>query len=415
LNAWVEKPQDSQVLYSIAMISIGKNQSKSSAKLQINPIALAAIGCLLALATKVAATPTKSADADSNQTIVPNLVVADSSASVVAQNPATALTIKAVGDTIPGSNFPRNELPSNPNILFQSVKPYLQGADLLFGNFESTLTNYPRSSKNPNGKRVFAFRTPPEYAEILKDAGFDVLSIANNHAFDFRQPGFEDTFRNIEAAGMKAVGKKNQILYLNVKGVRVAFIGFSHTNGHNSVNDLAAVRSLVQAANRNADVVVISSHMGAEGTPALRVGNRQEIFYRERRGNPVAFARTAIDNGADLVLGHGPHVPRAMELYRGKLIAYSLGNFLGYETLSTKGEKGYSLILEVNLDAQGNFVAGKILPMRLDDKGIPFPDSQSRSIQLIRTLTQKDFPNTPLAIDSSGEISRISTTKSDSN
>ena len=337
----------------------------------------------------------------------PNLAkLADSTSPTVAQNTATLLTIKAVGDTIPGSNFPQNELPSDRNMLFEAIKPSLQGADILFGNFESTLTTYPKSSKNPGRGRVFAFRTPPDYANLLKEVGFDVLSVANNHSFDFFQAGFEDTFRNIKDAGMEPVGKKNQILYLNTKNIPVAFIGFSHSPGHNSVNDLKAVKALVQEASKKADIVVVSVHMGAEGTSALRVRNQQEIFYRERRGNPVAFARTAIDNGADLILGHGPHVPRAMELYKGKLIAYSLGNFLGYKTLSTKGEKGYSLILDAKLNPQGDFVSGKIIPVHLNGEGIPQPDNQFRSVQLIRNLTQKDFPNTPLTIDNNGEISK---------
>jgi hypothetical protein len=324
----------------------------------------------------------------------------------LAQTTDSNLTIKAVGDTIPGSNYPINELPSNPDSLFQRIQPYLQGADLLFGNFESTLTNYSKSSKRANGKSVFAFRTPPSYASLLKEVGFDVLSVANNHAFDFTQVGFEDTIENLTKAGIKSVGKKGQILYVNIKGKSVAFIGFSHTRGHNSVNDLAAGKSLVREADKNAKIVVISVHMGAEGSKALRVKNQTEIFYRENRGNPVLFARTMVDNGADLILGHGPHVPRAMELYKGKLIAYSLGNFLGYKTLSTKTEKGYSLVLQTQLDGEGNFVNGKILPAHLDKDGIPYPDPENRSIKLIRRLTTQDFPNTSLQISADGELSQ---------
>ncbi|PSB01475.1 CapA family protein [Merismopedia glauca] len=336
---------------------------------------------------------------------LPNSLALKNQTSKLAQATDSSITIKAVGDTIPGSNYPINELPSNPKTLFQRIQPDLQGADVLFGNFESTLTNYPKSSKNPNGKSVFAFRTPPEYAYLLKTVGFDVLSVANNHAFDFTQVGFEDTIQNLTKAGIKPVGKKGQIVYLNIKGTSVAFIGFSHTKGHNSVNDLAAGKALVEEANKKAKIVVISVHMGAEGSKALRVRNKSEIFYRENRGNPVLFAHTMVDNGADLILGHGPHVPRAMELYKGKLIAYSLGNFLGYKTLSTKTEKGYSLVLQTQLDAEGNFVNGKILPARLDKDGIPYPDSENRSIQLIRNLTSQDFPNTPLQISAEGELS----------
>lgn len=316
------------------------------------------------------------------------------------------ISIKAVGDIVPGTNFPNNRLPSDKKQLFQNVKPYLQGADILFGNFESTLTNYPRTAKDTSRAMVHAFRTPPNYANLLKETGFDVLSVANNHSFDFTAAGFEDTMKNIEKAGMTPVGKKNQIAYVNVKNVRVAFIGFSHLDTHNSVNNLAAGKELVKEAKKKADIVVVSFHGGAEGTGAMRVRNKAENFYGENRGNVVQFSRTMIDNGADLVLGHGPHVTRAMELYKGKLIAYSLGNFVGYRTLSTWGALGQSLILDVKLNANGDFVSGKIIPVQLDRRGIPYPDRQSRSVQLIRNLTKGDFPNTTLKIDSKGQMAK---------
>ncbi|MCL1463475.1 CapA family protein [Argonema galeatum] len=322
------------------------------------------------------------------------------------ENAATSITIKAVGDIVPGSNFPNNRLPSNNKELFQNVKPYLQGADILFGNFESTLTNYPKTAKDTSRAMVHAFRTPPNYATLLKETGFDVLSVANNHSMDFSAAGFEDTIKNIDKAGMKAVGKKNQIVYTNVKNITVAFIGFSYLNVHNSMHDLEAGKALVAEAKKKAEIVVISVHAGAEGTGAMRVKNQEEMFYGENRGNLVLFSRTMIDSGADLILGHSPHVPRAMELYKGKLIAYSLGNFVGYKSLSTWGVLGQSLILEVKLNPQGDFVSGKIVPVQLNRQGIPYIDQQFRSVQLIRNLTKGDFPNTPLKINNKGEINK---------
>lgn len=315
-----------------------------------------------------------------------------------------SITLKAVGDIVPGTNFPNNRLPKNKQELFQNVKASLQGADILFGNFESTLTNYPRTAKDTSRPMVHAFRNPPEYAKLLKEVGFTVMSIANNHSFDFTQKGFEDTYKNLESAGVKAVGKKNQILYKNIKGVEIAFIAFSHLPWHNSLNDLPSAIALVKEAKKKASIVVISFHGGAEGTGAMRVKNRQENFFGENRGNLVLFSRTLIDNGADLVLGHGPHVPRAMELYKGKLIAYSLGNFVGYRTLSTSGVLGKSLILEVKLNSQGDFISGKITPVQLDRRGIPYPDKDANSIPLIRNLTKLDFPKTDLKFALNGHI-----------
>ncbi|WP_434222028.1 CapA family protein [Limnospira platensis CENA597] len=319
-------------------------------------------------------------------------------------DPDMRITIKSVGDIIPGTNYPYNKLHPNKQVLFAGVKPALQDADIVFGNFESTLTNYPNSAKNVGRGMVFAFRTPPEYAALLREAGFDILSVANNHSFDFFEAGFKDTIANIEKAGMKAVGKKGQIVYHEVRGVNVAFIGFSYFNYHNNMNDLEASQALIKEAADNADIVVVSVHAGAEGTGALRIQNRTEYFYGENRGNKVLFARTMIDAGADLVLGHGPHVPRALELYNGKLIAYSLGNFLGYRTLSTRSELGYSLVLETQLDVMGNFVEGRIIPVHLDGQGIPSLDNSLRTVGLMRRLTKSDFPDTPLEIDDQGNI-----------
>lgn len=319
-------------------------------------------------------------------------------------DPNMRITIKSVGDIIPGTNYPYNKLHPQKQVLFAGVKTALQDADIVFGNFESTLTNYPRSAKDVSRGLVFAFRTPPEYTSILKDAGFDILSVANNHSFDFFETGFNDTIANIEKAGMKAVGKKDQIVYHDVKGLRTAFIGFSYFNYHNNLNDLEASKALVEKAAENSDIVVVSIHAGAEGTRALRTQNQIEYFYGENRGNKVLFSRTMIDAGADMVLGHGPHVPRALELYNGKLIAYSLGNFLGYRTLSTQVELGYSLVLETQLDPVGNFVGGKIIPVHLNSQGIPSIDNSFRSVGLIQRLTKSDFPDTPLEIDKQGNI-----------
>ncbi|WP_445174298.1 CapA family protein [Microcoleus sp.] len=337
---------------------------------------------------------------------------APKSPSATAKKPATVpatVSIKAVGDMIPGTNYPYNKLPAKKELLLESVKPYLKGADILFGNFESTMTDYPYSSKAGGGRMLFAFRTPPSYAKIFKDVGFDILSVANNHSYDFNEQGFKDTIKNIDTNGMKAVGKRDQIVYQNVKGVNFAFIGFSNYGEvHNSLLELKAGAEVVKKAKQNADIVVISVHAGAEGTGALNVRNKNEFFYGENRGNMVLFSRTMIDAGADLILGHGPHVPRAMELYKGKLVAYSLGNFLGYRTLSTAGALGQSLILDVKMTPQGDFVAGKIIPVQLDGRGVPAVDNKFRTVGLIDRLTKSDFPNSGLTIDDKGQILKMS-------
>lgn len=324
-------------------------------------------------------------------------------------HPEDAITVKAVGDMVPGVDFPSQRLPPNGGRhLFDAVRPALGAADLVLGNFESTLTTHPHAAKDVRRPHVYAFRTPPSFADILRMAGFDVLSVANNHSMDFGLTGFQDTIRHIEAAGMKAIGQKDHILYLERKGVTIALIGFSYFDVHNSVHNLEAAKRLVRQANEKATIVIISVHMGAEGTAAMHVRNRQETFFGELRGNPVLFSRTMIDAGADLILGHGPHVPRAIELYGNKLIAYSLGNFVGYGGLSSAAETGYSLILEVQMNRLGNFIAGQIIPVHIDGEGIPILDRQFRTVKLVERLNRSDFPETPLTITPQGLLQRQS-------
>ena len=384
-KSWLSVGTLSLIFVPIAGFVLGSQFNKSSTTATINPLTSKPA------VQKVSAT--KPAPKSPSQAVIKP-----------ANLPAT-VSIKAVGDMIPGTNFPYNKLPENKDRLFESVKSSLQGADILFGNFESTMTDYPYSSKGGGGGMLFAFRTPPSYAKIFKDVGFDILNIANNHSYDFNEQGFKDTIKNIDSNGMKAVGKRDQIVYQNVKGVNVAFIGFSNYGEvHNSLLELQAGAEVVKKARQKADIVVISVHAGAEGTGAQNVNNKNEFFYGENRGNMVLFSRTMIDAGADLILGHGPHVMRALELYKGKLIAYSLGNFMGYRTLSTAAELGQSLILDIKMTPKGDFVSGKVIPIELDSKGIPSVDNDFRSVGLIRRLTKSDFPNTPLTIDDNGQI-----------
>ena len=181
-------------------------------------------------------------------------------------------------------------------------------------------------------------------------------------------------------------------------------IGFSPYEMYNSIHNLGAAQVLVAEAKNKANIVVVSMHAGAEETAALHVKNQTEFFYGENRGNSIKFARNMIDAGADLVLGHGPHVPRAMEIYKGKIIAYSLGNFLGYRTLSTNAQTGDSMILEVKLNSVGNLVSSKVIPVRMDRHGIPQIDQHFRTVKLMRYLNNQAFPKNAVKLNNKGEV-----------
>jgi poly-gamma-glutamate capsule biosynthesis protein CapA/YwtB (metallophosphatase superfamily) len=316
------------------------------------------------------------------------------------------ITIAAVGDIMMASTFPNeSRMPPNDGAdLFKDVTPILSAADIAFGNLEGPIIDGGVSAKcRPGSTRCFSFRTPTRYGKYFKAAGFDMLSVANNHAGDFGEPGRASTQRILDEQGIKYAGSFDPpatIAYMTVRGKQVALVGFGHNRGMPSVTDLAAARQLVQEADKKADIVIVSFHGGAEGTDKQRVPNASEIFLGENRGNLPAFSKAVIDAGADIVLGHGPHVMRGMEIYKDRLIAYSLGNFATYGWFQLAGETGMSMVLEAKLDADGKFLGGKINSVRLEGRGIPVLDSTGASIRLVRNLSNMDFgPNAPQIAD----------------
>jgi len=315
------------------------------------------------------------------------------------------VTIAAVGDIVPGTNYPEARLPERPEDLFVPTADALRSADLTFGNFESVLTEAETPTKDVSQPTTFAFRAPPFFAEAFKLVGFDVLNVANNHSFDFGDRGLSDTYDHFNGVGIDLVGDQTTILVRNVNGITVAFLAFSPYAAHNSVNDLNRARDIVQEAEDYADLIVVSMHIGAEGTDAQHVTGKTETFFGENRGNPREFAHTVIDAGADLVLGHGPHVLRAIEVYKGRAIAYSLGNFVGYGTLSNAGDTQYSVIFKGELAKDGELLDARLIPVSLAGDGIPRIDPQGGAIEQVRSLTQADFPDTPIRIHDDGQIS----------
>ncbi len=324
------------------------------------------------------------------------------------------ITIAAVGDIMLGSPFP-NETRMPPNDgadLLKAVTPILSAADIAFGNLEGPLADGGKSAKCREPKpdepvRCFAFRMPTRYGKHLKAAGFDVLSIANNHALDFGIAGSTTTRTTLDALGIKHAGANRtqfSTAYLEAKGVKIAFIGFAHNAVVPNVNDLVTARRLVQEADKKADIVVVSFHGGAEGTGNQNVPQRTEMYFGEKRGNLPLFSRTVIDAGADLVLGHGPHVLRGMEIYKDRLIAYSLGNFATYGWFRLEAETALTAILEVELDKEGKFVSGIIHAGRQEGRGIPVLDESGEAIRKMRSLSQADFGANAPKISDDGKI-----------
>ena len=338
----------------------------------------------------------------SSETTTPN-EAPDAAATPRSREP---ITIAAVGDIMLGSTSINDSfLPPNDGAdILKEVTPILSRADITFGNLEGPMLEGGTTTKcSPNSTRCFAFRVPTRYGKLLKNAGFDVMSVANNHAGDFGDYGRSSTRKTLDDLGIKYAGSDKErfsTAYLEVKGKRVAFVGFAHNDIVPNVNDLETARRLVTEAKKRADIVVVSFHGGAEGTDQQHVPNRTEIFAGEARGNLPLFAHTVIDAGASLVLGHGPHVMRGLEIYKGHLICYSLGNFATYGMFTLRAETALTEILEITIDADGKFVSGKLVPGKQEGKGGPKLDPSNAAIRVVRNLSVADFgPNAPKIAD----------------
>lgn len=304
------------------------------------------------------------------------------------------LRLRAVGDIMLGTDFPgdgKHLPPSDGADMLTAVKAALLDADLTFGNLEGPLCDTGTTRKCGEGGNCYAFRTPTRYGRYLSEVGFDMLSTANNHAEDFGDECRLATETTLDALDIAYSGRPGTIATVDAAGVKVGMIGFHSARNSHYINDHEMAAKLVRHVAANHDVTIVSFHGGAEGSKALHVPDEMELFYGEKRGHLRQFAKVVIEAGADLVLGHGPHVPRAMQLIDGHLVAYSLGNFATYGRFNLSGYLGSSLILEVTLDHEGRLVSGRILPYRLEGEGVPRPDPENTAINLIRTLSSEDF------------------------
>lgn len=320
------------------------------------------------------------------------------------------LMILAVGDVMMGSTYPESILPPNDGDgIFDNVKGEFKESDIVFGNLEGPLIDEGKTTKCEGNisEQCYAFKTPTEYVKQLKNAGFNVISIANNHSKDFGLDGIKSTINTLNSAGIKTVGG-NSIAYLNINEKRVAIVGFSFSLPSlysHSILDIPNAMKIVSKLKEANNIVIVSFHGGAEGKTAIHISDRDEIFLGENRGNVIRFSRSVIDAGADMVIGHGPHVLRALELYKGKLIAYSLGNFLTYGMFNIKGPNGLSVILKAKMDTEtGNFIGGEIISVKLLNGGIPEIDSDRGAIKLIQKLTREDIGNSNITIADNGTL-----------
>jgi Bacterial capsule synthesis protein PGA_cap len=315
--------------------------------------------------------------------------------------PLQTVRLSVVGDTIMGT-IDYGLPPNGGANYFDAVEPLLEG-DIVLGNLEGTLTTRDGSKcAGSTPGRCFAFRTPPTYVRHLKAAGFTVMNLANNHANDFGPAGEADTVAALTGAGIAETGRPGRFTVKKIRGVRVAVVGFATYSWSNRLDNLTAARRLVERADRTADIVVVTMHAGAEGTDAAHVTPGTETYLGENRGDVMAFASTVVAAGADLVVGHGPHVLRGMQFTNGRLVAYSMGNFAGYKALGLGGALSETGVLQVTLRADGTFVSGRLRAVQLVNGGIPAPGG--RAIEIVSQLSRADFSARAARLDTKGTI-----------
>lgn len=319
---------------------------------------------------------------------------------------AKPLVISMSGDIMMGTTYPAPMLPTNDGRdIFRDAKPFIREADLAVGNLEGAMIDGGESAKAP-GKYSYSFRMPTRYGSHLSDAGYDFLSMANNHANDFGVEGVISTERVLDREGIRYAGirGRTESVLLEKDGVRYGLCAFGHNIYTLRHQDLESAGRIIRDLRDRADIVIVSMHGGAEGRDKRRVPHGTEMFLNENRGDLRTFTHFCIDNGADVVYGHGPHIVRAVELYKGRFIAYSLGNFATPYGINVQGITGYAPLINITLDRQGRFLGGKIHSF-IQHRGIgPRHDPARLAAREIKALTELDMPGTGIVLDNEGNI-----------
>lgn len=328
------------------------------------------------------------------------------------QPPASRpIRIAAVGDIMLGSAYPAspNHLPPHDGkFLLDSVKTWLQSATLTFGNMEGTYLDdaIPTTKRCRDTTKCYAFRSPEHYLSYIAEAGFDLISLANNHSGDFGVQGRERTMTLADSLGMTYAGLQScPWAVLTIDSIRYGFAAFAPNSGCMQLNDLKTAISIVEHLDSISDIIIISFHGGAEGSKYQHVPQGTEKYLGENRGDLRKFAHTLIDHGADVILGHGPHVTRGMEVYKDRFIAYSLGNFATYDRFNLSGVNGVCPLLLLDIDSSGKFIGGEIIPIKQVGEGIPMYDASKRVISIVQNLNKTDFPKSAPDISGEGIIS----------
>lgn len=344
-------------------------------------------------------------------------LAAEASAQAPTEQPQETqepLTLAMVGDIMLGTTYPETPkgayLPPNDGAdVLKDAAPILREVDLALGNLEGSLLDCGGKAKPcSNPATCFAFRIPKRYVRHLVDAGFDYVGIANNHINDFGPEGIASTMATLDSAGIKysgMAGKCNTAQIIR-DGRKIGLVAFGFSRGTLNINNIPEAQRIVRELKRDNDIVVVCFHGGAEGKKHTRVPHKTEVAFGQQRGNVEKFAHAVVDAGADVVYGHSPHVVRGAELYKDRLILYSLGNFATPYRFSITGISGYAPVVTATINADGTFASGKIHSF-IQQKGIgPRTDTTCAVAKQMRALSASDFPSSPLVIAPDGTLSK---------
>jgi len=342
-----------------------------------------------------------------------------------------SLKLALVGDINLGTTtLPDGVPPDSGRGLLDAARPALTG-DLVVGNFEGVLADTGTSDKcerlraaePPKRHRrhaaqaadtveirpgCYAFRTPTALAPRLVEAGFTHLNLANNHANDYGPAGRESTERLLDSLGLRLYGPLGRIVIDTVRRgdsvATVGLIGFATYPYAYDLLDIQRSAQVVDSIRPLVDLLIVTFHGGAEGVRAQRVPEAAESLGREPRGDLRRWARAVIDAGADAVVGHGPHVLRGVEFYRGHPIVYSMGNFVTYRGFNLDGPLGITGVLQLEFAPDRRLVRARLVPMTQAPRAGPAPDPSGAALELVRQLSAEDFGPTAADIGPQGDI-----------
>jgi len=306
-----------------------------------------------------------------------------SCAGEVVNPPKNSFRVLGVGDMVFSEDSKLNQ------VGFQNLVGEYKKNQFVFGNLEGVITTKKVSRKKYIPGRSYAFRFPPETAQLLKDSGFNAVTLANNHALDFGEDGLDEGVKLLKNAGVTPSGyQKGGYQIISMGGKRIALIGFGFYTYQNSILDIEAAESLIKSAKQESDLVVVSMHGGTEGEGAIYLKDGPEFFLNEPRGDLRKFAQKSIASGADIIFGHGPHVVRGAECVGGKPVLYSVGNYVSAGGLSVKNLSAVATLGEFIYDDNLNLVGLRLLPASYDEIKFPQYDSSGKGVLLTNYLSK---------------------------